>query len=73
MPEVSGFGVVEALREQPATACIPILVVTAKWITDEDRARLNGYVSTIMSKTEFGLEHLSSEIRRAMAGRSVEV
>jgi len=26
-----------------------------------------------MSKTEFGLEHLSSEIRRAMAGRHVEV
>jgi len=25
MPEISGFGVVEALREQPGTACIPYL------------------------------------------------
>jgi len=33
MPEVNGFDVVEALREHPATARIPILVVTAKRIT----------------------------------------
>jgi PAS domain S-box-containing protein len=73
MPEISGFAVVEALREQPGTAGIPILVVTAKMITAEDRARLSGYVSTIMTKTEFGLEHFSSEVRRAMAGRHVEI
>jgi CheY-like chemotaxis protein len=72
MPEVSGFAVVDALREQPATARIPILVVTAKMITAEDRAMLKGYVSTIMTKTDFGLEHFSSEVRRAMAGRHVE-
>jgi len=73
MPEISGFGVVEALREQPGTACIPILVITAKVITTEDRGRLNGYVSTIMAKTEFGLEHFPSEVRRAMSGRHVEI
>ena len=44
MPEVNGFDVVEALKQQPDTARIPILVVTAKQITAEDRARLNGYV-----------------------------
>ena len=40
MPEVNGFDVVEALHEHPDTARIPILVVTAKQITAEDRARL---------------------------------
>ena len=30
MPEVNGFDVVEALKQQPDTARIPILVVTAK-------------------------------------------
>ena len=53
MPEVNGFDVVEALKEHPDTARIPILVVTAKEITDEDRARLNGYVAAIMEKAEF--------------------
>ena len=37
MPEMNGFDVVEALKERPETARIPILVVTAKEITDKDR------------------------------------
>ena len=51
MPDVNGFDVVEALKAQPDTARIPIVVVTAKQITAEDRAKLNGYVSTIMEKS----------------------
>ena len=33
MPDVNGFDVVEALKAQPDTARIPIVVVTAKQIT----------------------------------------
>ena len=69
MPEVNGFDVVEALSEQRATATIPILVVTAKHVTAEDRAQLNGSVATILQKTELSGDRLASEIRRAMAGR----
>ncbi|HEX9083592.1 MAG TPA: response regulator, partial [Gemmatimonadaceae bacterium] len=69
MPEVSGFDVVSALHEQPDTAGIPILVVTAKHITVEDRARLNGYVMSIMEKADFDRDRFIGEVRRAMAGR----
>jgi CheY-like chemotaxis protein len=71
MPEVNGFDVVEALSDQPDTARIPILVVTAKEITGEDRTKLNGYVTTIMEKTEFSRDRFIAEIRRAMSGRGV--
>jgi len=71
MPEVSGFDVVEALSEDPATAAIPILVVTAKHITVEDRERLNGYVMSIMEKSNFDRDRFVTEVRRAMAGRTV--
>jgi CheY-like chemotaxis protein len=71
MPEVNGFDVVEALRENPDTARIPIMVVTAKQITDDDRAKLSGYVTTIMEKAEFEPDRLAAEIRRAMSGRNV--
>ena len=37
MPDVNGFDVVEALHEHPDTTRIPILVVTAKQISAEDR------------------------------------
>jgi CheY-like chemotaxis protein len=69
MPGVSGFDVVNALREHPGTAAIPIMVVTASKITVEDRAKLNGYVSTILAKTELEVQHFRGEVRRAMAGR----
>jgi CheY-like chemotaxis protein len=69
MPEVNGFDVVEALRDYPDTARIPILVVTARQITDEDRAKLNGYVAAIMEKAEFDRDRFSAEVRRAMSGR----
>ncbi len=69
MPEVNGFDVVAALNDEPHTARIPILIVSAKQITAEDRATLNQYVTTIMEKTEFDSERFSAEIRRAMSGR----
>jgi PAS domain S-box-containing protein len=69
MPDVSGFDVVEALSEHPDTGRIPILVVTAKAITSEDRAKLNGSVATILEKTQFSRDRFVAEVRRAMSGR----
>ena len=71
MPLVTGFDVVEALKERPETARIPILVVTAKRITDEDRVKLSGYVTTIMEKSDFDVDRFAAEVRRAMSGRKV--
>jgi CheY-like chemotaxis protein len=69
MPDVNGFDVVEALQLRPDTARIPILVVTAKQITAENRANLNGYVTAIMEKAEFDRDRFTAEVRRAMSGR----
>ena len=41
MPGVSGFDVVDALQLHSNTARIPILVVTAKNVTELERASLN--------------------------------
>jgi CheY-like chemotaxis protein len=69
MPEVNGFHVVEALSKDPATARIPILVVTAKQITSADRVQLNGAVSIVIEKAEFSAERFSTEVRRALSRR----
>jgi CheY-like chemotaxis protein len=71
MPQVNGFDVVEALKADADTAKIPIVVVTANQITNADRARLNGYVATIMEKASFNPDCLTAEVRRAMSGRSL--
>ncbi len=69
MPEVSGFEVVEMLQRQPDTARIPVIVVTAKTLTDDDRAQLNGFVMAVMEKAAFSPEVFMTEVRRALAGR----
>jgi CheY-like chemotaxis protein len=69
MPDVSGFDVVEALQEHPDTAGIPILVVTTREITVEDRVRLTGSVTAIVEKAAFDRDRFTAEVRRAMSGR----
>ena len=72
MPDVNGFDVVEALNAQPATANIPVVVVTASAVTDEQRARLNGFVTTVIGKSGFDGDLFIREVRRATAVQAVE-
>ncbi|MBL0726931.1 response regulator [Piscinibacter sp. HJYY11] len=69
MPQVSGFDVVQGLRNHPDTAGIPVIVLTAKLLTREDRALLSGKVQQVMEKTDFNSIGLLAEIKRALAGR----
>ena len=69
MPDVSGFDVVEALKGDPKTAQIPIIIVTSKEITAEDRATLNGRVEFIVNKSSFSRESFVNEVRRALKRR----
>ncbi|MFA7268388.1 MAG: response regulator [Sterolibacterium sp.] len=66
MPEVNGFDVVEALRARPATASIPVIVVTAKQLTQADRDLLNSYVAAIMQKADFNHSRFATEVRNAL-------
>ncbi|MFL5561915.1 MAG: PAS domain S-box protein [Gemmatimonadaceae bacterium] len=71
MPDVTGFDVVDALSRDPATANIPIVIVTSATLTADERTRLMGHVSAIMAKTPFDNKRLLAEVRRAMSGRAV--
>ncbi|MEO8090087.1 MAG: response regulator [Gemmatimonadales bacterium] len=73
MPEVNGFDVVAALNGHPDTARIPILVVTAKMITAEDRAKLSRSVAAIVEKAGPDSDRFIAEVRRAVSGRQVGV
>jgi CheY-like chemotaxis protein len=56
MPDVDGFQVVSALRNDPNTNQIPILIYTAKNITADDRQRLRDNIQTIIRKGELSKE-----------------
>jgi threonine synthase len=50
MPGIDGFGLVEELKLDPRTRDIPVVVVSAKDITTEERRRLNGHIQALYQK-----------------------
>jgi signal transduction histidine kinase/CheY-like chemotaxis protein len=63
MPEMDGFEFVAVLRTNPDWAKIPVVVVTAKDLTPQDRERLDGHVKKIFQKGALSREELAREIR----------
>jgi len=69
MPGVSGFDVVEALRSDEDTRTIPIMVLTAKTLSEEDKRALNGNVAAIFQRNSTAGAELT-EWLRAIAART---
>lgn len=63
MPEVDGFEVAQILKNNPATMDIPILILTAKDLTVDDRLRLAGKIENCIQKSHFTKEDLLMHIR----------
>jgi CheY-like chemotaxis protein len=70
MPRVSGFDVVEALRADESTRSIPIMVLTAKDLTSEDKRQLNGHVAAILSRGATGAPDLLGWLERLVTART---
>ena len=62
MPVMDGFEFVLEMRKLETSKSIPIVVVTAKDITDEDRRRLNGGVVGLIEKTGLDRESLLAQV-----------
>jgi CheY-like chemotaxis protein len=67
MPEMDGFEFVTRLRAEEAWSRIPIVVITAKEVTPEDRLRLNGGVERILRKGDQPLDHLLNQVSEMLA------
>ena len=66
MPEIDGFGVLEVLQAEEELQDIPVLVVTAKELTADERARLSGHIQALLQKGTFTDEELLREIGEAI-------
>lgn len=63
MPEVDGFEVARTLKDNPTTMNIPILILTAKDLTVDDRLNLAGKVDNFIQKSPFSKEDLLMHIK----------
>jgi signal transduction histidine kinase/DNA-binding response OmpR family regulator len=63
MPEMSGFDVLARLKEDPVTMDIPVVVLTSKTLTDEERRRLAPHARRIVSKQALAEGRESEHLR----------
>jgi signal transduction histidine kinase/DNA-binding response OmpR family regulator len=68
MPGMDGFEVVEALRAEPGTKSIPVVILTSKSMSRQDKERLQGRITYVARKTEFDLSGLAGLLRWASTG-----
>ena len=68
MPKMDGFEFLDKLRSRPAGQDIPVVIITAKDLTQEDRDRLNGGVERIIQKSDRDemLRQLSREVSKCV-------
>jgi signal transduction histidine kinase/CheY-like chemotaxis protein len=69
MPGMDGFEVVEALRADPDTKSVPVVILTSKSMTQQDKERLQGRITYVARKTEFNLSGLAGLLRWASTSR----
>ncbi len=63
MPEMDGFEFAAQVRRHPEWRSIPIVVLTARDLSAEERRRLNGYVETIIQNAGDSREVLLHQLR----------
>jgi CheY-like chemotaxis protein len=63
MPEMDGFEFLETVQSHEQWREIPVVVVTAKVLTEDDRQRLNGHVESIVEKSTGRLEPLLKKLQ----------
>jgi signal transduction histidine kinase/CheY-like chemotaxis protein len=69
MPEMDGFEFIARFRQAPENRGVPVVVLTAKDLTSDDRARLNGEVFRTIQKGSIPVEILLSELTQLIAHR----
>jgi CheY-like chemotaxis protein len=75
MPKMDGFEFLAELRGRPGWQDIPVMVITAKDLTDEERTRLNGGVERVIAKSDRDemLRQLGRELRKCIKSRAPRI
>jgi signal transduction histidine kinase/CheY-like chemotaxis protein len=68
MPEMDGFEFLSKLRQIPTMRHVPVVVVTAADLSEEDRRRLSGGVERVLLKAAYSRDELLAELRDLITG-----
>jgi len=66
MPEMDGFEFLDVIRRDVGQTRVPVIVLTTKELTEDERKRLNGCVNRILGKGGLSPTELIREIRAVL-------
>ncbi|MDQ6737732.1 MAG: response regulator [Gemmatimonadota bacterium] len=69
MPEMDGFEFLAEIRSPARASKVPVVVVTAKELTQAERTQLNGHVTTVLQKGAHSRDELLSEVASQLGNR----
>lgn len=69
MPNMDGFAFIDALRQRPELNQLPVLVLTAKTLTDEDRQRLSLRAEHIIERSGLSEEMLVERLHQQICAQ----
>src|SRR3989440_10812936 len=69
MPVMNGFDFIREMRKNKDWQDIPVVILTAKDLTVEDRQQLKGNVERVLQKGDYNREQLLSEVRELVKHR----
>ena len=73
MPEMDGFRFVSELRQNTAWRLIPVVVVTAMDLTQQERRQLEGEVERILQKGAYSRDELLQEVCDLITASCLEI
>lgn len=72
MLEMDGFQVLEEIKKKKEWRGIPVLIITAKYLTQEEKEMINSNVRMIFEKGKYTLKEVMAEIHTLINRRSFE-
>jgi CheY-like chemotaxis protein len=68
MPVLDGFGVLATMRADPVLSSVPVVVLTAKSLSDAERQLLSRSAVRVLQKGEYRLADVAALVLRAASG-----
>lgn len=72
MPDMTGFDVIRRLKADPATQALPIIIVSAKTLSEAEASYLREHTEGLLVKGQYEREEMLREIADSLAGLARE-
>ncbi|MEA2490654.1 MAG: hypothetical protein QOH21_2446 [Acidobacteriota bacterium] len=66
MPGIGGHEVLQRLKSDPSTAAIPVIVITSRFINDEERSQIQTRASAVINKADLSRDVVIRAIDEAL-------